>query len=169
MSKPINVEISAEITAKIPKSRNCFERAYQAALLLKEASYTQGFLVLPTKPYRPIEYSWLELEESIIDPTPRHFNDFATNLYYFPAQSLSLKQLKSAIEEAKEDYPDDPPLPVYGNAPYEYYGEVMLGGKAYQTAYEQALAKCQELQKLSTNGSKPSIHTSDFNNNGQKP
>jgi hypothetical protein len=49
--------------------------------------------------------------------------------------------------KSQEDYPDDPPLPVYGDAPYEYYGDVMLGGKDYQTAYAQALAKCKELNR----------------------
>jgi hypothetical protein len=69
------------------------------------------------------------------------------HLYYFPAQKLSVKELKAAVEEAKEDYPEDEPLPIYGAAPYEYYGDIMLGGAEYQAAYEEAMAKCRELNK----------------------
>lgn len=58
-----------------------------------------------------------------------------------------MKQLKDAIEEAKEDYPEDNPLPIYGSAPYEYYGDVMLGGKEYLEAYQAAEAKCRELNQ----------------------
>jgi hypothetical protein len=61
-----------------------------------------------------------------------------------------VKQLKAAVEEAIEDYPEDPPLPVYGAAPYEYYGDKMLGGRDYQAAYEEALAKCRELKQASS-------------------
>lgn len=147
MTKPLNLERSAEIAQQIkPSIRNCFERAYQAALILQDALYVQGFLVLPAKPYTPIEYSWLELEECLLDPTPHSGNFAATELFYFPAQRLSLTQLKAALEDAKEDYPDDEPLPVYGYTPYEYYGEVMLGGKEYQDAYKQAQAKCKTLK-----------------------
>lgn len=152
MSKPINFNLSAELASQLKTStRNCFERAYQAALLTKGCSYIQGFLVLAKEPYIPIEYSWLELDDAVIDPTPNHFKNPTEEPHYFPAQSLSVKKLKAVVEEAKEDYPDDPPLPVYGNAPYEYYGEVMLGGKEYQDAYEQALAKCQELKQQKVN------------------
>lgn len=58
---------------------------------------------------------------------------------------MSVKQLTAAIEEAQEDYPEDEPLPVYGAAPYEYYGDVMLGGADYAAAYAQAEAKSREL------------------------
>ena len=51
------------------------------------------------------------------------------------------------VEEAKEDYPEDPPLPIYGSMPYEYYGDVMLGGKEYQQAFDAAQAKCRELNR----------------------
>lgn len=159
MSKVLDIEQSKELAKKIkPPIRNCFERAYQGTLLTPNSQYVQGFLVLPNQPYVPIEYSWLEFEDTIVDPNPKHLRDGETQPDYFRAQSLSEEELKAAIEEAVEDYPDDDPLPVYGPMPYEYYGEVMLGGKAYQTAYEQALAKCQELkrQTLKLKSSKPS-------------
>ena len=105
----------------------------------------QGFLVVPGIPDKPIEYSWIELGDRIIDPTFPHIGLTGENLYYFAAQSLSLKQITAIIEESKEDYPLDDPLPVYGDMPYEYYGDLMLGGKDYQNAYLQALDKCREL------------------------
>ena len=68
--------------------------------------------------------------------------------YYFPAESLSSKKLKAIVEESKEDYPEDDPLPIYGKAPYDYYGDVMLGGVEYLAAYQAAQAKCQEINDL---------------------
>ena len=53
----------------------------------------------------------------------------------------------AAIEEAQEDYPEDDPLPIYGEMPYEYYGDSMLGGQDYQTAYQAANEKCKELNR----------------------
>jgi hypothetical protein len=105
----------------------------------------QGFVILADKPTQLIEHGWLEVGEHLIDPTLPYFNRSAHDLYYFPAQRLSVKQLKAAVEEAQEDYPDDPPLPVYGDQPYEYYGDVMLGGKEYLEAYQAAEAKISEL------------------------
>ena len=106
-------------------------------------------------PYHPIEHGWIELRETvddsvvtIIDPSLPHLHKTAQELWYFAAQSFSIKELKAIIEESKEDYPEDDPLPVYGDAPYEYYGDVMLGGQEYLTAYQAAEAKCQELQQL---------------------
>jgi hypothetical protein len=107
-------------------------------------------LATPGAPYKPQEHSWLELDDRLIDPNLPHVKNSETSCY-FPAQRLTVKQLKNAIEEAKEDYPDDPPLPIYGDAPYAYYGDVMLGGKVYQQAYEAAAAKCRELNKPETN------------------
>lgn len=107
----------------------------------------QGFLVYAHKPYRLIEHSWLEVDDCIIDPTLPHLNKKAADLSYFPAQRLTVKQLKAAVEEAKEDYPEDNPLPIYGTAPYEYYGDVMLGGKEYQDAFKAAEAKCREISQ----------------------
>jgi hypothetical protein len=164
MNKVLNVELSKEILKKIkPPIRNCFERAYQGTLLTPDSLYVQGFLVLSHPPYIPIEYSWIEWGDVILDPNPKHLKDSETQPDYFPAQSLSEKQLKAAVEEAVEDYPEDEPLPVYGQMPYEYYGEVMLGGKAYQTAYEQALGKCRELKRktLKLKSSQPNDLESD--------
>ena len=114
---------------------------------LQAQLYVQGFLAVVGQPHKPIEHSWIELSDHIIDPTLPHLKRSAEALHYFPAHRLSVKQLKAAIEEAKEDYPDDDPLPIYGASPYEYYGDLMLGGKDYLDAYNAALAKCQELQQ----------------------
>ncbi len=152
MSKPLDITLSIEIANNIKsKAKESFENCFKASKLLKEAMYVQGFLATAGKPYKPIEHSWLELEENLVDPTLPHLNRTEEELYYFPAQRLSIKELLAAVEEAKEDYPDDPPLPVYGDAPYEYYGDVMLGGRDYQAAYEEALAKCRELNRPKSN------------------
>lgn len=161
MDKPIDEAQSKAIAERIkskPKAR--FENAYRAVLAVQGAKYVQGFLVFPGKPYKPLEHAWLELEQCIVDPTLPHFQAAAATLHYFPAQTLTVKQLKAAIEEAKEDYPDDDPLPIYGNAPYEYYGDVMLGGKEYQQAFEAAQAKSSELNP------RPSNPSNGHNGNG---
>lgn len=163
MSKPLEENLSKEIAQQIKsKAKNSFDNTYKAALLHNNALYVQGFLVGTRKPYKPIEHSWLEFDEYLVDPTLPHLSQEAEELYYFPAQRLKVKQLKAAVEEALEDYPEDPPLPIYGAAPYEYYGDVMLGGRDYQMAYEQAKAKCQELNR-------PSLKTDSTRgaNNGQ--
>jgi len=146
MTKLLDEILSIEISTRInSQATKCFDNAYQAALAIEGTIYVQGFLVVSGIPDQAIEYSWIELGDQIIDPTFPHLGLTAENLYYFPAQSLSLKQIQVIIEESKEDYPLDNPLPVYGDLPYEYYGDLMLGGKDYQTAYLLALDKCQEL------------------------
>lgn len=146
MTKLLDEILSVEISTRInSQPTKCFDNAYQAALAIEGTTYMQGFLVVSGIPDKVIEYSWIELGDRIIDPTFPHLGLTAENLYYFPAQSLSLKQIQAIIEESKEDYPLDNPLPVYGNLPYEYYGDLMLGGKDYQNAYLQALDKCREL------------------------
>ena len=148
MSKPLDETLSVEIAKRIKsKANDCFENTYKAVLLTEGAMYVQGFLVLVGEPYIPIEYSWIELDERIADPTLPHLNKNAQELYYFPAQRLTVNQLKAAVEEAKEDYPDDEPLPIYGNPPYKYYGDLMLGGNEYEDAYKEAETKCRELNK----------------------
>ncbi len=142
----LDVTLSIEIAQRIStNSPNCFDNAYQAALVTVDSMYVQGFLVAAVEPYVPIEYAWIEIEERIIDPTLLYLHKNQQELYYFPAQSLSVQQLTQAIEEAQEDYPEDDPLPIYGMPPYDYYGEVMLGGTEYSAAYSAAIAKCQEL------------------------
>lgn len=148
MTKPLDESTSLAIATQIkskPKAR--FQNAYKAAVALKDALYVQGFLVFVGKPHKPVEHSWLETEDHIIDPNFPFLNRKAEELHYFPAQRLSVKQLKAAIEEAKEDYPDDEPLPIYGDPPYEYYGDSMLGGQDYQAAYQSANEKCKELNR----------------------
>ncbi|NET91457.1 MAG: hypothetical protein F6K45_25815 [Kamptonema sp. SIO1D9] len=146
MDKVLNTELSEAIAQKIgKKNRNPFAKAYQATLVIEGAVYVQGFLVWQGEPYRPLECAWIELEDCLVDPNLPHLHKSADQLYYFAAQKLSAKQLKAAIEEAGEDYPDDDPLPVYGETPYAYYGDVMLGGKEYELAYQAALEKCREL------------------------
>lgn len=148
MSKLLDVNFSYEVANQINgRTRNCFDNAYKAALLVTGAIYIQGFLVWTGEPYAPVEYSWIELDDRLIDPTLPQLNKNAQELYYFPAQRLTVHQLKAAIEEAQEDYPEDDPLPIYGAPPYDYYGEVMLGGNDYSAAYKEAEAKCRELNK----------------------
>jgi hypothetical protein len=112
------------------------------------AKYVQGFLVFAGKPYKPVEHGWIEVNDVIIDPTLPFLQKKPQELYYFPAQSLSVKKLKAVIEESQEDYPEDDPLPIYGEAPYDYYGDVMLGGQEYLLAYQAAEIKSQEINGL---------------------
>jgi hypothetical protein len=148
MNKLVDEALSVEISQRInSKAKSPFENAYKAALATEGAIYVQGFLVFPGKPRKPIEHGWIEVGDRIIDPTLPHLNKNTQNLYYFPAQQLTVKQLKAAIEEAEEDYPDDDPLPIYGATPYEYYGDVMLGGQEYVDAHQAAEAKCKELNQ----------------------
>ncbi len=148
MSKTLDVSFSLDIAQQInSKAQASFDNAYKAAVLTEDSMYVQGFLAFPGEPYLPIEHSWIELDERIVDPTLPHLNKNAQELYYFPAQRLSAVEMKAAVEEAQEDYPEDDPLPIYGAPPYEYYGDIMLGGKDYMEAYRQAEAKCKELNQ----------------------
>lgn len=148
MSKLLDETLSRETAKRIKiKTKKPWENAYNAALVTEGCSYVQGFLVFAGEPYLPIEHSWLELDNSLVDPTFPYLSKKAEEIYYFPAQRLSVKKLKALIEEAKEDYPEDEPLPVYGDMPYEYYGNKMLGGVEYLVAYKEAEAKCKELNK----------------------
>ena len=154
MNKPLDAEQSIELATRIKsKAKSPFENAYRAALATTGAIYVQGFLA-SGQPHKPLEHSWIELDDRIIDPTLPYLNRSVEALHYFPAHRLTVKQLKAAIEEAREDYPEDDPLPIYGATPYEYYGDLMLGGEDYLTAYNAAVAKCQELKqaKPSSNG-----------------
>ncbi len=151
MTKILDEMLSQEIASSIKSQpKKCFDNAYRAALAIEGTIYVQGFLVIPAISEQPLEYGWLELGDRIIDPTFPRLGVTAENLYYFPAQSLSIKKLTAILEESKEDYPLDDPLPVYGDVPYEYYGDLMLGGTDYQTAYMLALDKCRELQIVQT-------------------
>ncbi len=148
MNKLLDEALSIDIADRIKsKARKPFDNAYKAALATEGAIYVQGFLVFAGRPYQPIEHGWIELGDRIIDPTLPHLDKSAQALWYFAAHSLTVKKLKAIIEESKEDYPEDDPLPVYGDAPYEYYGDVMLGGKNYLEAYQAAEAKCRELNQ----------------------
>lgn len=146
MNQPLDETRSVELCQQIKaKAATPFDNAHRAAIATPGSTYVQGFVVLASQPVQVIEHGWLELEEQIVDPTLPHLKKIAPELYYFPVQRLSLKQLKAAVEEAQEDYPDDPPLPVYGTQPYEYYGDVMLGGKEYLDAHQSAIAKGKEI------------------------
>lgn len=152
MSKSLDLNLSTEVAEQISsKANKCFDNAYQAALLDNSYLYVQGFLVVGVEPYSIMEYGWIELEDQIIDPTFVFLNLDAQYLYYFPAQTVKAKQLKAIIDESKEDYPEDDPLPIYGATPYEYYGEIMLGGKEYLAAYQAAEAKIGELTQQNNN------------------
>ncbi|BAY61397.1 hypothetical protein NIES22_14620 [Calothrix brevissima NIES-22] len=154
MNKPLDAALSLEISQRIKsKAKKTFENAYKAALATEKAKYVQGFVVFSGQPYRPVEHAWIELDESIVDPNLPHLQKKPENLYYFPAEIFSIKKLKAIIEESEEDYPEDDPLPIYGDPPYEYYGDVMLGGKNYLDAYQAAEAKSKEINqpKLDSN------------------
>jgi hypothetical protein len=147
MEKRLDAAQSIALAEQInSKAKSPFDNAHKAALVTPNCEYVQGFLAIASKPKAPIEHSWIELEDCILDPTLPYINRTADELHYFPAQRLTVKQLKGAIEGAKEDYPDDDPLPIYGTSPYEYYGDLMLGGKEYLAAHEAAVAKCKELK-----------------------
>jgi hypothetical protein len=145
--------LDADRSRELAKAANCrtrapFDNAYSAIALEPEALYVQGFLVCEGEPFQPVEHAWLELGERVIDPNFPSLKRSPTAVFYFPAQQLSYDDLKAAIEEAKEDYPEDDPLPIYGSMPYDYYGDVMLGGAAYTAAFAAAKAKCKELNPL---------------------
>ncbi|MBW4675248.1 MAG: hypothetical protein KME52_14875 [Desmonostoc geniculatum HA4340-LM1] len=157
MNKLLDETLSIKIAQRInSRASTPFDNAYKAALSTEGARYVQGFLTFAGKPYRPIEHSWIEVGDTssndslirIIDPTLPHLNKNPQELWYFAAQKLTVKKLKAIIEESKEDYPEDDPLPIYGDPPYEYYGDVMLGGQDYLAAYQAAAAKCQEINEL---------------------
>ena len=139
LDQPLSLETAQHIQSKAKKP---FDNAYRAALTIEGATYVQGFAVLGGSS-QPIEHAWIELEGRIVDPSLPHLQKQSTAIYYFPAQRLTVATLKAAIEEAQEDYPEDEPLPIYGAAPYEYYGDVMLGGKDYLNAYQAATAHSQ--------------------------
>lgn len=148
MNRSLDEGLSIDTAQRInSKAKSSFDNAYKAALSSEGAIYVQGFLVVVAKPCQLLEHSWIELDDRIIDPTLPHLQKQGREFYYFPAQHLTTKQLTAAVEEAKEDYPEDDPLPIYGAAPYEYYGNVMLGGKEYLQAYQAAEAKSQELNQ----------------------
>ncbi len=145
--KTLDEALSLEISDRIKsKAKTPFDNAHRAALAIK-GTYVQGFLVMKGKPYKPVEHGWVEIDDVIVDPTLPHLKKNAQELWYFPAHSLTVKQLKAIMEESQEDYPEDDPLPIYGDAPYEYYGNVMLGGKDYLAAYQAAEIKCKEINQ----------------------
>ncbi|WP_016952126.1 hypothetical protein [Anabaena sp. PCC 7108] len=149
MNKSLDPTLSTQIAESIKsKAKKPFENAYKAALVTEDSRYVQGFLVLTGQPYKPVEHGWIELGDIIIDPTFPYLQRNPENIWYFPAQSLTIKKLKAIIEESKEDYPEDDPLPIYGKAPYEYYGDVMLGDHEYLIAYQAAEEKCREINRL---------------------
>ena len=140
---------SNQVAKIIKKAKGPFEYAMAAAFALEaehpEVQYVQGFLVFAGSPL--MEHAWVELESCRIDPNLRFLKKTAEELFYFSAHYLTVEELKETVEEAKEDYPEDDPLPIFGKMPYEYYGDVMLGDKPYQDAYEAAKAKCREFDR----------------------
>jgi hypothetical protein len=144
--KTLDETQSREI-AKAAKSRAKapFDNAYAASVLVPDAVYVQGFVAFPGAPYQPVEHAWLEVGATIVDPSFPGLKQPADQVYYFSAQELTLARLKNAIEAAKEDYPEDDPLPIYGKQPYDYYGDLMLGGADYTAALAAAQSKCREL------------------------
>ncbi|MBV6624886.1 MAG: hypothetical protein KI793_18490 [Rivularia sp. (in: Bacteria)] len=148
MDKLLDEAASLEIATQIgSKAKKPFDNAYEAVLASEGGVYAQGFLVIKRKSYQLLEHAWIEIDSRIVDPNLPHLTKKPEQMWYFTAQTFTVKKLKRIIEESKEDYPEDDPLPIYGDAPYEYYGEVMLGGKEYLSAYELAAAKYQELNQ----------------------
>ncbi|WNZ43586.1 hypothetical protein Q2T42_17215 [Leptolyngbya boryana CZ1] len=146
MDKPLDPDQSIELATRIKsKAKSSFQNASKAVSVVDGALYVQGFVACVGAPYKPIEHGWLELSDRILDPSLPHLNRKPEHIHYYAAQKLTAKQLRKALEEAQEDYPEDDPLPIYGSTPYEYYGDLMLGGKEYTQAYEAAVAKCAEL------------------------
>jgi hypothetical protein len=161
MNKILDEELSLQVGDRIKsKAKKPFDNACKAALSTAGATYVQGFVVRHQKPYQPLESAWIELTDTsseqaiirIVDPNLKYLTKSTKSVSYFSAHSLTVKQLKAIIEESKEDYPEDDPLPIYGDTPYEYYGDVMLGGKEYLLAYQNAVNKCQELSQLEGKG-----------------
>ncbi len=150
MDKPLDAEQSIALANQV-KAKNSFERAAKSVSLLEGALYVQGFVVVVGAPYKPMEHCWLELDDRILDPSLQSLNRQPEEISYYPAQRITEKKLKAAIEEAQEDYPEDEPLPIYGSAPYTYYGDLMLGGKEYLDAFETATAKARELNQPKKN------------------
>jgi len=143
MDKQLDEALSRDVATQVSsKAKAPFDNAYKAALAIEGAIYVQGFLV--NKSRRPVEHGWIEVGDRIVDPTFPFWKATAASLFYFAAQRLTVKQLKVMIEEAQEDYPEDNPLPIYGSTPYEYYGDVMLGGMEYVEAFQAAEAKSQQ-------------------------
>ena len=139
--KPVDEVRSHQVAERISSQvHQLFANAQQALQQFEQGYYVQGFLVISGNPYNPHEHAWVELGEAIIDPSLPHLGQTVAGLHYFPAQGLSRAELKAAMEAAREDYPEDDPLPVYGSAPYAYYGNVMLGGQDYLQAHRQAEA-----------------------------
>ena len=148
MSKLLDVEMSNEVAKSIASKANSpFANAYKAVLATAGATYVQGFLVFIGQPYKPIEHGWIELGDRIIDPSLPHLHKNPQGMSYFPAQILTRKKLQAIITESEEDYPEDDPLPIYGEGPYEYYGDLMLGGKEYLVAHQAAVKKCREINR----------------------
>jgi len=142
---------SQSLGKTITKAKGPFEYAHKAALALEPEAlgavlYVQGFLVVLGEP-EPLEHAWVEVGAVRIDPNLRFLKKQATDLSYFPAHRLSVENLKAAIEEAQEDYPEDSPLPIYAQMPYDYYGDLFLGDRHYARAFEMAQAKSRELNR----------------------
>ncbi len=135
-----SVELAHHVKSR---AKTPFDNAYRAALATSGATYVQGFVVLAGASPQLKEHAWIEEGDRLLDPSLPHLHHPAESLHYFSAQRLSVKQLKSAVEEAKEDYPEDDPLPIYGGQPYDYYGDVLLGGEEYTAAFNAAQALCQ--------------------------
>jgi hypothetical protein len=146
MDKLLDVQQSLKLANGLPgKPKSSFQLAAQAMTKVADAQYVQGFLVCAGGAYQPIEHCWLETTDRRIDPWFSRLNCKPEQLYYFPAQQLTAQALQAAISEAEEDYPEDDPLPIYGAMPYEYYGDLMIGGQAYLQAHQAATAQCRQL------------------------
>ncbi len=60
-----SIEVSQHIQSK---SGTPFDNAYRAALATEGAMYVQGFITFD-RPTEPIEHAWIELGDTIVDPS----------------------------------------------------------------------------------------------------
>ncbi|HAN46257.1 MAG TPA: hypothetical protein DCQ32_06850 [Cyanobacteria bacterium UBA8156] len=138
---PLDILQSQQLASQLPGNPklSVFERAWRTVAQWPATDavyYVQGFLT-GARP-QPQEHAWVELSDRRLDPSlpPGNPQKFG----YFTCRRFTVAQVKAAIAEAQEDYPEDEALPIYDPAPYAYYGDLFLGGVAYQQAWDAAIA-----------------------------
>jgi hypothetical protein len=100
MSKPLEENLSREIAQRIKSNpKNSFDNSYKATLLHDSAMYVQGFLVGTGKPYKPIEHSWLEFDEYLVDPTLPHLTQMRRNSTTSPHNALVFSNSKLLLKK----------------------------------------------------------------------
>lgn len=97
MSKALDATLSIEIAERIKsKATDCFENAYQAALLIEGAVYVQGFLTLLEIHTYPLSTAGLSLK---IGLSIQHCHTYtkmlkhSTTFQHIASPSINCKQL----------------------------------------------------------------------------